>query len=86
MRSSHDLPLGRINLSRRRISLSGAVIMADGLDASALPRFAFAESSINFIPFKQLPRLLVSHQLDAGVGQRRRAGGNCAAGLADGAP
>ncbi|HAB74903.1 MULTISPECIES: sugar dehydrogenase complex small subunit [Pantoea] len=70
MRSSYDLPPGRVNLSRRRILLSGAVIMAGGGVTSALLRFALAASSTNFIPFMPLSRPLVNHQLGDGVGQR----------------
>jgi len=77
MRSSYDLPPGRVNLSRPRIVLSGAVIMAGGLATSALPRIVFAESSTHFIRSLPLSRLLVNHQLIDG----RRA-----AGLAEGTP
>lgn len=50
MRSSYDLPSGRVNLSRRPVMLSGAVMMANGLVTPALSHIAFAEPSINFIP------------------------------------
>jgi hypothetical protein len=73
MSASHDLPFGEVQLSRRRVLLSGVVIVAAGLATSALPRFAFADSSKNFIPFMQLSRLLVNHQLDDAVGQRMLA-------------
>ena len=73
MSASHDLPFGEVQLSRRRVLLSGAVIVAGGLIASTLPRFAFADSSKNFIPFMQLSRLLVNHKLDDAVGQRMLA-------------
>lgn len=73
MRHSHNLPPGKVHLSRRQILLSGAVIMARGLLTSALPRFAFADSSLQFIPFMQLSRLLVNHDLDNVVGQRMLA-------------
>ncbi|ARJ42388.1 hypothetical protein B1H58_10395 [Pantoea alhagi] len=73
MSSSHDLPPDQVNLSRRQILLSGAVVMAGGLLTSVLPRFAFAESSLHFIPFMQISRLLVNHELDDAVGQRMLA-------------
>ncbi|MBK0097237.1 sorbitol dehydrogenase family protein [Erwinia sp. S63] len=73
MSTSQDLPLGEVQLSRRRVLLSGVVIVAGGLITSALPRLAFADSSKNFIPFMQISRLLVNHKLDDAVGQRMLA-------------
>jgi len=73
MSASHDLPSGQINLSRRQVLLSGAVIIAGGLIASTLPRCAFADSSLQFMPFMQVSRLLVNHRLDDVVGQRMLA-------------
>ncbi|MBS0882081.1 hypothetical protein JK231_15925 [Pantoea sp. JGM49] len=73
MSTSQDLPLGEVQLSRRRVLLSGAVIVAGGLITTTIPRLAFADSSKNFIPFMQISRLLVNHKLDDTVGQRMLA-------------
>ncbi|MBS0899640.1 hypothetical protein JK229_20890 [Pantoea dispersa] len=70
MNHSSNPSLGEVHFSRRQILLSGAVIMASGLVTSTLPRNAFAESSLHFIPFMQISRLLVNHKLDDTVGQR----------------
>lgn len=69
MSGSADL-VGNVNLSRRQVLLSGAVIMAGGLITSALPQYAFADTSKTIIPFMQVSRLLVNHVLDDAVGQR----------------
>lgn len=73
MSTSSDLPSGEVLLSRRSVLLAGAVIVAGGLVTTAIPRLAFAGSSLNLIPFMQLSRLLVNHSLDAAVGQRMLA-------------
>lgn len=57
-------------LSRRKVLLAGAVIIAGGVVTSALPSFALAATSDTFTPFMQISRLLVNHQLDQAVGQR----------------
>ncbi|ADU71680.1 conserved hypothetical protein (plasmid) [Pantoea sp. At-9b] len=73
MLQSDDLSVGKIQLSRRKVLLSGAVIIASGLVTSALPSFALAQPSPGFAPFMQISRLLVNHQLDDAVGQRMLA-------------
>lgn len=70
MRDPIDPSSGGILLSRRKVLLAGAVIIAGGVVTSALPSFAFAATSDSFTPFMQLSRLLVNHQLDQAVGQR----------------
>lgn len=65
-----ERPAGKVDLSRRKILLTGAVVMTGGLITSALPKFAFAEMSKSFDPFMQISRLLVNHLLDDAVGQR----------------
>ncbi|WP_313681942.1 sugar dehydrogenase complex small subunit [Pantoea sp.] len=70
MLQSDDLSIGKVQLSRRKVLLSGAVIIASGLVTSVLPSFAVAPPSPTFSPFMQLSRLLVNHQLDDAVGQR----------------
>lgn len=72
---SDDLSEGKVQFSRRKVLLSGAVIIAGGVVTSALPSFVMAESkpSKSFSPFMQISRLLVNHQLDEAVGQRMLA-------------
>jgi len=73
MSTSRDLPAGHVHLSRRQVLLSGAAMVAGGLVSAALPRWAFADSSLHFIPFMQVSRLLVNHELDDAVGARMLA-------------
>lgn len=75
MFQSDDLSEGKVQLSRRKVLLSGAVIIAGGMATAALPSFAIAspKASKSFSPFMQISRLLVNHQLDEAVGQRMLA-------------
>ncbi|WP_017346192.1 sugar dehydrogenase complex small subunit [Pantoea sp. A4] len=65
-----DPPAGQVLLSRRKVLLSGAIILASGLVTSSLPAFALPGTQPAFSAFMQISRLLVNHQLDESMGQR----------------
>jgi len=73
MKNKHPFPGAEVSLSRRKVLMAGAIILASGITTSALPAFALPSQSEQLTSFMQLSRLLVNHQLDDGVGQRMLA-------------
>lgn len=72
--SSHlPPPAGALMITRRRVLLAGATLVAGGLLSTSLPAFALPVPAAGLADFMQISRLLVNHQLSETVGQRMLA-------------
>lgn len=63
-------PLDGFQSTRRKLLFSGLAVSFLSASGLSFPKLAFANSSLSFIPFMQISRLLVNHQLDELVGQK----------------